>query len=607
MSSGNLKRGTRSLAGVQRRLPRLKTSRVVEAVLWTLPIAGLEILGRRSPSDAIDAIGVAVVTLLSITAWTRFRVRQRMREAPALQRLRAWVASWKPTAGLDFRREPALPFRAPAPFVVLLGAPLVLLGILWLSRGVWPSAAREALRSVSGLAGLVFVTGLWASLAAGTIAFFLLPLFYLKAELLNSRRPRYRRLRLEFWTGAAYLLALGASAVCFPPAWGLALLGCSLFAFCCVSLFPGCRMLRITWKYAERPSKLAWFRWSGWIVGSGFGLTAVCLCLVLLSRGDRFAGAGSQATDLTAFLGLSFLWASVGGCSYTFVREAFDVFVNGMRDPARPVPACVFVDGVKGRAGRRSLRAILARAGLRVRWAGGTRRTCDVPVVVTANAGPAGPFAPSVWPRSVTIDQLGEEGLQRVLHRRGEVLCRRELMSRLRSIFKHASARVYQHGEGFWIAPHLWFITHLSRDTDEEDCWFIGPSYHKAISRPARSHLHQVLTALDIDLIFLEDGIGFRRFKRVMSLIFEYYDMLGGRRLDDERPFSGLPQTRVVIHDHELEKPLGSSKYPEPDYEELGRARILHVFRDRGGDDEVPDPVGSDMRIPTRLPRLMPL
>jgi hypothetical protein len=592
---------------MQRRLPHLKTSRVVEAALWALPIAGLEILGRRSPSDAIDAIGVAVVTLLGILAWTRFHVRRRLREAPAMRRLRAWIASWKPTAGLDFRQEPALEFRAPAPFVVLLGAPLGLVLVLWLSREVWPSAARDALRSVSGFAALVFVTGLWSSLAAGTIAFFLLPLFYLKAELLNSRRPRYRRLRLEFWTGTAYLLALVACALCFPPAWGLALLAFSLCAFCCVSLFPGCRMLRITWKYVQRPSDLAWFRWSGWIVGSGCGLTAVCLCLVLLSRGDRFEGGGSEATNLTAFLGLSFLWASVGGCSYTFLREAFDVFVNGMRDPARPMPTCVFVEGVSDRAERRGLGAVLSHAGFRARWAPNARRTCDVPVVVAATASPAGPFAPSVWPRSVTIDELGGKELHRVLRRRGDILCRRELMGRLRSIFKQASGRVYQHGEGFWIAPHLWFITHLSRDTDEEDCWFIGPSYHKTISRAARSHMHQVLAALDIDLIFLEDGVGFRRFKRVLSLIFEYYDMFGGRRLDDERPFSGIPETRVVIHDHELEKQFDSAKYPEPDYEELGRARILHVFRDRGGDDEAHDPMGSSLRIPTRLPRLMPV
>jgi len=45
-----------------------------------------------------------------------------------------------------------------------------------------------------------------------------------------------------------------------------------------------------------------------------------------------------------------------------------------------------------------------------------------------------------------------------------------------------------------------------------------------------------------------------------------------------------------------LDQPLEDSRYPEPDYDDLGRARVLHVFRDRGGDEDeafVPDDRGS--------------
>jgi hypothetical protein len=38
----------------------------------------------------------------------------------------------------------------------------------------------------------------------------------------------------------------------------------------------------------------------------------------------------------------------------------------------------------------------------------------------------------------------------------------------------------------------------------------------------------------------------------------------------------------VLIHEFQLDEPFRSEVYPEPDYENLGRARILHVFRDRG-------------------------
>jgi len=45
----------------------------------------------------------------------------------------------------------------------------------------------------------------------------------------------------------------------------------------------------------------------------------------------------------------------------------------------------------------------------------------------------------------------------------------------------------------------------------------------------------------------------------------------------------------VVIHDFTLDEPLKKDRYPEPDYRNLSRGRILHVFRDRGGEDETDD------------------
>ena len=54
----------------------------------------------------------------------------------------------------------------------------------------------------------------------------------------------------------------------------------------------------------------------------------------------------------------------------------------------------------------------------------------------------------------------------------------------------------------------------------------------------------------------------------------------------DERHLTGLPGIRAVLHDYVIDEPLRSSRYPEPDYEDLGRARILHVFKDRGEDEE---------------------
>jgi hypothetical protein len=95
-----------------------------------------------------------------------------------------------------------------------------------------------------------------------------------------------------------------------------------------------------------------------------------------------------------------------------------------------------------------------------------------------------------------------------------------------------------------------------------------------------------MMRALEIDLIFVEDGVGFRRFVRVLRMMFEHYDIFGGRRRADELHFRGVPGTRVLIHEYQLTEPFKSDVYPEPDYENLGRARILHVFRDRGEQEE---------------------
>jgi hypothetical protein len=106
------------------------------------------------------------------------------------------------------------------------------------------------------------------------------------------------------------------------------------------------------------------------------------------------------------------------------------------------------------------------------------------------------------------------------------------------------------------------------------------------LPRSVRHHIYQILRALHVDLIFVEDGVGFRRFCRVLRMLFEVYDVYGGKRRAEDVHFHGMPGTRVLIHEFQLDEPFKSEVYPEPDYENLGRARILHVFRDRGEQEE---------------------
>jgi hypothetical protein len=149
-----------------------------------------------------------------------------------------------------------------------------------------------------------------------------------------------------------------------------------------------------------------------------------------------------------------------------------------------------------------------------------------------------------------------------------------------------------------------WFVLGLSRDdegdaTDDRETTaldgIVGPPYHSVFAPEARYHFRQITTALEIDLIFVESGLTFRRLVRVLRVMFEIYDVHGGRQRAEERHFVGLPGTRVIIHDYDLTsaRSHGRETYPEPDYQQIGRARILHVFKDRGEVEEFEPVPGS--------------
>ncbi len=131
-------------------------------------------------------------------------------------------------------------------------------------------------------------------------------------------------------------------------------------------------------------------------------------------------------------------------------------------------------------------------------------------------------------------------------------------------------------------------------DEERDDAAFlaptIGPPFHDVMHRHVRQYFYQLLRAMQVDLIFMEDGIDFRKLKKVLRVMFEIYDKSAGKKRAEEPQFQGLPSIKVLIHDFQLDEPFRSETYPEPRFEDLGRARILHIFRDRGEHEEFIEP-----------------
>ena len=115
------------------------------------------------------------------------------------------------------------------------------------------------------------------------------------------------------------------------------------------------------------------------------------------------------------------------------------------------------------------------------------------------------------------------------------------------------------------------------------------------MSPRARHHLYLVLQSAGVDLIYVEDGVGYRRLAQALRIIFELFDKHGVDRRVSSRDFASVHGVHAIVHDVTPDAPRKSEKYPEPDYESETRARILHLYRDRGGSEELSDaPVETD-------------
>ncbi len=588
------------------------------AALWVSALAAIEVLGRHSPSDLGDALGVlglAGLTLVTIVwhrdvgiAWVGFLLR-------AGRRVMRAVVHRQATVGVDFRAGSLDPFGYPT----FLAHVFVACTLLALFGWFWPGVPIEDLRAALAprlyVGYLAILTLLWAGvlfLSLGTIVLFCMMVH--DAFVCRSKDPAKRSLRPEILTLLGSGVALLIAAVAVNPRIAVTATMLLLGVLICAAILPVSHPVRLVWKSKATGGALRAVSVRFMSAMEGIHLVLAVSALLFIALGNvvlQGSDGISETTPVSSILGRWLAWTgALGGGSY--LLYVLSILWLGVRlDPRRAPRPSIHVDGLDSFVERRRLSRLLGALGWKTRFTKTARRAdVRVQLVSEAEAAQAADEADR-WPARVSAQSILRPDTLRRLARRDEVQRRRRLIKGLETLYKKASSRSFKKGEGFWIGVHHWFILGLSRDESEDDfdlyrdTWLrqhVGPPVERAIDWPARQHLHHVLWCLDLDLIFLEDGVGFRGLRRVLRILFEIHDTYGGMQRAEERMMSGIPGVRVLIQEVGLERSLDASNYPEPDYEDIGRARVLHVFRDRGGDEETFDVPADFDHVPLLVP-----
>jgi hypothetical protein len=569
---------------------------------------GLEMFGRRAASDVHDTVGAVVLLLILVG----IAVRHRANPIPWVRQLGRMV--WgvaragdrlKVDLGPDLRGTPPLPRRMPTA-VYLFG--LSLAAWAGAAAAVWyfsPAGWRPYVVPVTYTGYLALMSLLWGSLFVASLGGVYFPVMLLTRLARGGRAidPRMTRGQLTFL--GAYLSLTTTAAWLFPLWPMLAFAALCWLAVVILNLVP-CRpgAAQLIWR-APRTRKV-------WAVPMRRLLLAVTslvvlllIALVLSAAGGRVFGHPEEQNSmpLTTVMGNWLAWLTPG---LLLSATAF-VYLAWRNDPARPGLPTAHVAGVPA-ADRRAVARWLRRRGWKVNF--GTARATDVGLkLVHPEVSEAHEFDPK-WPLAVSRADLEGEFVYTRMARREEIVFRRHLVRGLSRVFQDAKRRRKTGGCGYWLAPHLWFVAGLTRDevaSGEDEPTFltevVGPPFVEVFSLPVRRYAYRLLKGVQVDLIFVEDGIGFRQLSRVLRVLFEVYDKGAGQKRTEDVHFREMTKVRVMFHDFDVDEPFRSGKYPEPKFAPLGRLRVLHVFRDRGGEEEfIEPPFNSDQ---TPVPHLV--
>ena len=567
---------------------------------WVLVLTVMEIHGRESKSDLADAFVVVellMLMLLTLALDFRWVIRLIGNTGAAVRNLIVNLFERRLLLGLDLRKDPPVKQIIPVRWRVVTGTLLAILVGLIAVCGYLPSHLRIWLHDKFYLGYLSLLVATWVAVSVaiflmGFVTWAAIHDYFISRHEGNGERTR----RVEFYTLVALLI--GGLVCAFQlPAWTPLVLYVILmlaWTVCTLGYRDGFMLL---WKRRDGDQVSAvdghLAQWLSWLVPMFFaGL------LIMLTRGhvllpQEAITRAQMMMPITTALGIILSWAVVGGMTAT-VLNGFTMLRlrRGLRSQTKLLPT-LHVSGVDARKERSEVRSLAAKHGWRTRFAPVEPVRGDVQVRMCQHLAEQ----ESGWPLAVTKSSLFDPQTLDRLFRRHEIQSRRLVLNGLQRILKRSARLKDKAGTGCWIGLQHWFVLGVTRDKDSDFTQdreatavssVIGPPFHWIIPIHARRQFREMTSALGIDIIFVEDGVSFRRLTRVFRVMFEIYDIHAGKRQAEERDFNGLPGIRVMLHAFSLIETTHQVErgYPEPDYEDIGRARILHIFKDRGESEE---------------------
>lgn len=560
-------------------------------------LLALEILGRAFTSDVQDGLGaLALITLAGAVAfwhrrrpldWVSWLVKRVNRATDRLSKM-------KYEHGIDFRGTPPLPHRLPrfAWWITLVlfawGAASV--GVWYLLPGGWRAIGVQT----SYVFYLLILLILWSLLFVGLLAGLFVPMMLLDRWLRESLSDSDRRVVLIL-AGFTYIFAITGAAAYFPVAGVMAVCAATavIAAYWCIR--PGHAELALLWK--SRPSGRIYSVPAPRLIAGGVILLVIAYTdLILTGMSGRLLTSieAEDSMPLTGSLAALVAWTTPGLIAILTAR----LYTVWRSNPSQRTPPTIHVQSPRASDSLERITAIVSKWGFRVRADDGKPKATEVGLVlVHPELSEATEFDPR-WPLKVSFTDLQNGAVRERFVRRDEIQIRRRFFRGLRTLMKQARAEDRTQGGGYWLAPHWWFFNGLGREDGdatkraedgEGSLRSVGPPFGSVFGRRVRQHLHRVLRAVEVDVIYIEDGVRLKQLVQVFRALLEIYDVHGGRKRVDDHSFVGIPKVRVVVHDLTPEKPLIVVKYRQPKFDDLSRGRVLHIFRDRGDYEEVSD------------------